>query len=182
MNNFIFKNFVKLNENEKKLILKWRNSNRVRLKMNQQDVISLDSHLRWINTLKERRDYEYYLFYVNNLPAGVFNFANIKNGECECGSYIGNEDFIGYGILLNYLGFCHAFDELSIKRINITVLKNNKRVYQMHKTIFKAKDCSNNENKYFLYINKDDWYYNTNNISEIISGFYSQTLSVDWSN
>ena len=90
MHNCIFKNFVKLNKQEGELILKWRNSDRIRKKMNNQTIITLETHLKWIKGLSTREDCQYFLFYVDTIPVGVFDLTNINFDKKECfgGSYI----------------------------------------------------------------------------------------------
>lgn len=175
-----FKNFINLNSFEKELILTWRNSDRIRLKMLNQDVILLEQHFAWINNLKNRKNCLYYLFLINNIPVGVFDYTEIIDNQCVCGSYIGNEDFIGNGILLNYLGFEHAFNDLGIKRIDISVLKSNKRVYKMHKTIFCALDIRETDEEFFLYFDRDVWIEKQEFIKNSIEKAYGNILKAKW--
>ena len=175
-----FKNFVLLNNDEKQLVLSWRNSDRIRLKMNNQSIISLENHLNWISSLKNYSDCKYYIFYIDNTPCGVFSFININCEECECGSYMGNETYLGFGILLNYLGFDCAFSNLNIRNINITVLKNNMRVYKMHKTIFFAEDASETQNEWLLCLNVDNWNLNKQKIKKNIEKLYADTHAAVW--
>ena len=180
MHNLAFKNFTSLNDYEKQLVLSWRNSDRIRLKMNNQNVISLENHLNWISNLKNRFDCKHYVFYIDNAPCGVFNFVDINCEKCECGSYIGNEKYLGFGILLNYLGFDYAFSNLNIKNINITVLKNNMRVYKMHKTIFFAEDTSETQNEWLLCLNIDSWNLNKQKIKKNIENLYADIHTAVW--
>ena len=152
-----FKNFINLSEEEKELVLQWRNSDRVRLRMNNSNIIELQDHMRWINGLKDNKETLYFLFEINGNPAGVFDYSQINNTDktCVCGSYIGDENYLGYGILLNYFGFEYAFSQLDTERINISVLKSNKRVFEMHKNIFNAKLYRENDKEYFMYLDKN---------------------------
>lgn len=180
-----FTNFKSLTNSEKELILSWRNSDRIRFKMLNNDIITLEQHLAWIDKLKEKDDSLYYLFKVNNIPVGSFSYTNIDNflKTCEPGSYIGNIDYKGYGILLNYLGFKHAFEELGFKDIDITVLKINKRVSQMHRTIFYAKDASKqSETEDFLALDSNTWFMHKTDIENTITKFYDNINSIEWRN
>ena len=169
-----FKNFINLSNKEKVLVLEWRNSDRIRLKMNNSDIIRLEDHLKWVENLKDDKKSLYYLFEINNEPAGVFDYTEIENKVCVCGSYIGDEKYTGYGILLNYLGFEYAFEHLGIDRINISVLKSNERVYKMHKKIFKAELYGENEKEYLMYFDK-------NNFKEDVLKYFD-VASVKWDN
>lgn len=178
--NISFENFVNINEREKELILKWRNSDRIRNKMTNQEMITLENHLKWINALKEKNNQLYFLFKINKIPCGVFDFTKINKVSCECGSYIGNEDYIGYGILLNFLGFNYAFEKLKLEKVDITVLKNNNRVYKMHKTIFHAQDVAESENEYFLQLTSDQWQTNKKELENNLTSYYGTFASQSW--
>ena len=153
-----FKNFIKLSQKEKEMVLEWRNSDRIRLKMSNQEIISLGDHLRYIDNLKNRTDCVYYLICVDEVPIGVIDSVYIKEEDIRmAGSYIGNTDYLGYGLLLCYLDIKKHFEDYpeSIKYAN--VLKSNKRVYRMHKEIFKAKDLSEDEIEWRIYWDASIW-------------------------
>ena len=171
-----FKNFINLTDTEKLLVLRWRNSDRVRLKMNNNEIINLENHMKWIANLQKVSDSLYFLFEVDTKPVGVFDYINCTTKTCECGSYIGDEEYKGYGIILNYYGFEYAFKNLGVDRINISVLKSNKRVYQMHKMIFNACDDGDDENNYHLYLDKNNFL----SVSNKILGYFNNIASVKW--
>ena len=177
-----YKNFIYLTDNEKLLVLEWRNSDRIRTKMVNQEIIRLENHLKWLEGLKQREDCKYFLFYVNDNLVGTFcyNDIDLLNKSCSCGSDIGNINFIGFGIILNYYGFFNAFFNFDYSRINISVLKNNKRVYQLHKTFFYAIDDNNDENEYFLHYDKLSFNKNKNTIEDKISKLYGDKISTEW--
>ena len=60
----MFKNFTKITDAEKHLILGWRNSEHIREKMLHKDIISWESHKSFIEQLKDRKDCIYYLIYI----------------------------------------------------------------------------------------------------------------------
>ena len=180
MYKLVFKNFIKLNDEEKQLILNWRNSDRVRLKMNNQEILPLENHINWINNLKNRKDCVYYMLYVNQIPVGVIDLTNInEQKECIAGSYIGNTEYLGFGIVQCYYSFLLAFEKLNLKKIYANVLKTNKRVYKMHKQLFNAIDIRQDENEYLIYWDKDIWKNLKNNIKTSIENIYEIEM-VDW--
>jgi len=172
-----FKNFINLTEEEKLLVLEWRNSDRVRLKMTNQNIIPLENHLKFIESLKTRTDCKYWLFMIDDVPIGVYDIVDIKpNGSGGIGgSYIGNNNYLGYGLLLVYLTLVQSFNvnDLSLKK-EITkedciyVMKNNLRTYKMHKNIFGAKDFSEEDDRWYVYWDKDGWDRVKNNLKETI--------------
>lgn len=171
-----FKNFINLTEEEKLLVLEWRNSDRVRLKMANQDIISLESHLSFIESLKTRTDCKYWLFMIDDVPVGVFDIVDIgpdgKGGVT--GSYIGNDDYLGYGLLLVYLSLAIPFeknlfsDEVPTKENSVYVMKNNPRTYKMHKKVFGAKDLFEDDEKWYIYWDKESWGSVKDNLKETI--------------
>ena len=178
MDNLIFKNFTKTTEEEKKLIHEWRNSDRIRSKMTNQEIISYNCHLKWINNLENVKNSFYYLFYIGNVPIGVFDIIDIdfKKSCCEYGSYIGDKKYNGYGILLTYYGFKHIFEDLNIQKINITILKTNNRTYKMVKSVFEAKNSFQDKNNDFLYIDKTIWI----NKKLDINDYYKNYKNIIW--
>ena len=150
-----FKNFTKLNSEEKKLVLTWRNSDRIRLKMINKDIISLENHLKFIESLNFRKDCEYYLFFVDGIPIGVIDYTNInENNSCELGSYLGNTDYQKYSILILYYQLYFYFKKNPNSKAYSTILKSNKEVYQINKRILLAKDLYDDDEKYVMYFEK----------------------------
>ena len=132
--NLIFKNFNTFNEEEIKLVWKMRNSESVRLKMYNPDIILFENHRKWIFSLKERKDCLYYLVYSNNEVIGVINFTSIKPKEsCEWGYYLNPEiQNSGYGIILEYYILKYAFENLEMKKLYGAVIETNKKLYDNH--------------------------------------------------
>ena len=132
-----FKNFINLTEEEKLLVLEWRNSDRVRLKMLNQEIIPLENHLNFIESLKTRTDCKYWLFMLDDIPVGVYDIININPDGTGgvSGSYIGDDNYLGYGLLLVYL----TIEKEITKENCIYVMKNNPRTYKMQKGFLEQK-------------------------------------------
>ncbi len=154
------KNFIHISLDEKEKILNWRNSDRVRLKMNNQDIIPLENHLKYIDSLKNRKDCVYYLFYIDENPVGVFYLTDIDESKKSCmvGSYMGDMDRGGgFGIFLFYYNLYLAFEKYDMQEVFANVLKNNPRVYKIHKKFFNAIDKYENEKEWYILWNKNSW-------------------------
>ena len=154
-----FKNFTLISKEEKELVLKWRNSDRVRTKMVNQDIIPLESHLRFVDSLKNRSDCKYWLFMIDDIPVGVYDLVDIRpdGSGGVSGSYIGDEEYLGYGLLLIYiqlLGMEYCDKDY---RCESFVMKNNPRTYKMQKKIFGAKDLREEEDRWYIYWDKEGW-------------------------
>ena len=183
MAEMMFKNFTQTNDWEKHLILDWRNSDRIREKMLHKEIISWESHKSFIERLKKRKDCIYFLIYIDKVPIGVSSVTEIDliNKTCSGGMYIGDIDYLGYGIPILYYGYKYLFEDLNIKENVFDVLKTNKRVYKMHKEIFHAKDKTETDKEWFLFHNQETYqemkkdldlkmaeYYNIDKIERII--------------
>ena len=134
-----FKNFTLLSSDEIIFVHKMRNSDIVRLKMYNQEVIPLEIHKEWVAHLIERTDCCYYLVYADEEAIGVVDFTSISNSKdsCEWGYYL-KEKYInsGYGILLEYYVLKYAFEALKVDKLFCSVLDSNFKVYNMHKKYF----------------------------------------------
>ena len=136
---YFLKNFVNLFDTEKKMVLSWRNSDIVRKNMVCQDKIELDDHLNFLNNLKNK--FEFYFFLVfnkNKIPLGVISLKIIseKEKKSEFGIYL-NPDFLskGYGKILSNLELYLAFDILNQDKICLKVLENNNIAFNLYKKL-----------------------------------------------
>lgn len=129
----LFENFAKLTEDEIVLVYQMRNSDAVRFKMYNQEIIPLEDHKYWISSLAERSDCRYFLVYADDKAIGVVDFTSIKKDSCEWGYYLAPDMQIsGYGILLEYYVLKYAFETLAVNTLFCAVLDSNKNVYETH--------------------------------------------------
>lgn len=93
-----FKNFIILNDEEKRMVLKWRNADSVRRRMYSANQATEEEHFNYIKTLEGRDDRWYWLVYRDDLPVGVFVLAlkDRENEMYEGGSYL-NPELYGEG-------------------------------------------------------------------------------------
>lgn len=127
------KNFVNLTEDEKKLVWAERNKESIRSKMYNTDIIPLENHLSWIESLKNKLDCKYFLVYFDETPVGVIDFTGISEDSCEIGDYVFEEYLdLGYGILFETVILKYAFETLNIKEVRCAVLETNANVYKTH--------------------------------------------------
>ena len=174
MSELLFRNFIKTTIEERKLILSWRNSDRIRLKMRTPNIISLESHLKFIEGLKGRRDCIYYLIYIDKVPIGSSYDTDIDliNNTRSGGMYIGKEEYSGYGVPILFYGYKNYFENIGIKENVFDVLKTNKRVYQMHKRIFHARDKYETDTEWFLYQNAETYQEMKKDLEPKMKSFY----------
>lgn len=73
--NLTFKNFVLLNEQEKKDILNLRNQDYIRENMVNSEIISLENHLSFIDSLRGNINKKYFAIFADNKLIGSVNFT-----------------------------------------------------------------------------------------------------------
>ncbi|HZF70566.1 UDP-2,4-diacetamido-2,4,6-trideoxy-beta-L-altropyranose hydrolase [Sulfuricurvum sp.] len=124
--------FTELNDAEKEMILAWRNHPDIRMWMLTSNEISLDEHLRFIESLKNRSDKRYFLVRQANDYLGVVDLTDITLTSAEIGIYA-NPDKRGVGTLLMDALIRYAFNTLKLTKLIANVFSNNekaKRLYQ----------------------------------------------------
>jgi UDP-4-amino-4,6-dideoxy-N-acetyl-beta-L-altrosamine N-acetyltransferase len=118
-------------------VLEWRNKDHIRKNMYNEDLITIDQHYKWFETLQLNSDKETYLFYLNGSPKGVINFnIDIYNAKCDWGFYLG-EDLVpkGTGALMGYLAIEHAFRKLKVRKITGEVFDFNRKSKLFHENL-----------------------------------------------
>ena len=129
-----FKNFIIMNDDEKRMVLKWRNDDRVRRRMYSANQATEEEHLNFIKTLEGRDDRWYWLVYRENLPVGVLVLA-LKDPESEmyeAGIYMDPELYgEGFGLFKEISYFIYYV--LGIKKMCSTVQADNKDALLINK-------------------------------------------------
>lgn len=95
---YCFKNFIMMNDDEKLMVLNWRNDDRVRRWMYSKKQATEEEHFNFINTLEGRKDRWYWLVYRREIPVGVLvlSLQDIENEIFESGTYM-NPELYGEG-------------------------------------------------------------------------------------
>ena len=139
-------NFTKLTLDEKKMILEWRNAPSVKKWMYNRDEISLENHLKYIDSLNSRDDRVYFLVKNGNNFIGVVDLTEIKKERsAELGIYV-NPELKGYGSLLMNKIIEYVFNELHIKVLNANVYEDNIKAIKLYKK-FNFKIISTTKDK-----------------------------------
>ena len=82
MTNIKLLNFTELSYELTLMVLSWRNHEKVRKCMLNQDEISLNNHLAFIEYLKTTKEKLYFLVQQNDNFIGVIDFYNFKDALC----------------------------------------------------------------------------------------------------
>lgn len=118
--NYRFKNYVTLSDDEKKELLEWRNHENIRKNMYNTLPITLESHLAFISSLEKRKDRYYWMVCDDDTPIGSMNIVDVDlhNGTAELGYYMAPE-FLGGGdgIFFIYKVLAFVFDVLGLNSL-----------------------------------------------------------------
>ena len=126
-------NFIDLSQEEKMMILEWRNKIDIQKWMHTQNDISLEEHLDFIDSLKTIKDKLYFLVKKNNIYIGVIDFTQIKpNESLHMGIYT-NPDLKGYGKILLETIIYFSFEILKVEKIFSEVYFENERAFSLYK-------------------------------------------------
>jgi UDP-4-amino-4,6-dideoxy-N-acetyl-beta-L-altrosamine N-acetyltransferase len=127
-------NFIDLSQEEKMMILEWRNKIDIQKWMHTQNDISLEEHLDFINSLKTIKDKLYFLVKKDNIYIGVIDFTQIKpNESLHMGIYT-NPDLKGYGKILLETIIYFSFEILKVEKIFSEVYFENEKAYLLYKS------------------------------------------------
>lgn len=132
-----FVNFIDLTLDQKKMVLEWRNHEKVRNMMVNKELIPLEGHLKFIDGLNDKNDSYYWLVVdSNNSPIGVLDLIHV-NMACdsgELGFYL-NPDAAGMGF--EFMIECNFFiyGVIGLGNNKVTVNINNKEILLFNKYI-----------------------------------------------
>ena len=135
-----FKNFVVLTDDERQMVLEWRNSPEVRKWMLNKEEISYENHCKFIDSLTIENDKYYWLVYApDQKPIGVFDIIKVDRNEnkAESGDYAKPKKFgDGFYFLRECLYF--YFNILEIEKTYVEADINNKNIHILN-TFFGIK-------------------------------------------
>lgn len=126
-------NFPDLNDEEKRMVLEWRNHPDVRRWMFNNSPIHYQDHLHFIESLEKNRESIYMLVKEKKRPIGVINLTKIdrKKGNAHIGIY-GNPFLHGKGGLLMATLVQYAYGKLSLKKLIAEVFIENDRALRLY--------------------------------------------------
>jgi UDP-2,4-diacetamido-2,4,6-trideoxy-beta-L-altropyranose hydrolase/UDP-4-amino-4,6-dideoxy-N-acetyl-beta-L-altrosamine N-acetyltransferase len=125
--------FTELANDEKHMVLEWRNHPEVRQWMFTKEVIAKESHLSYIDSLKERTDRVYFLVKKEDNPIGVIDFTSIdtQKKQADIGLYA-NPNIKGAGKDLMDIIIEHGFKKLKLDRLVSEVFEENLRAIALY--------------------------------------------------
>lgn len=131
---YSYKNFVSLSKEEIKLVWEWRNHDKTRKWMINQNKITRENHLTFLGKLKIREDAFYWLMFRENKPIGVLSIVNVDylRLECDPGYYLAPDlDGTGLGLEMHYHYKQLIFNYLGFDCLVSHILFGNTNAYQL---------------------------------------------------
>lgn len=151
------------------LVLKWRNSERIRSHMLTDHIITKEEHYKWYGSIKNNPRVCYHIFEYKGRPVGLVYFTNMdyKNLKTMWGFYLGETDVPrGCGTAMLYFAIEDIFDKRGFRKICSEVLLFNTKSIKVHKKLgfeeeglFRQHVYKNNryEDVVFLSLFRDKW-------------------------
>ncbi|MEW5919763.1 MAG: UDP-4-amino-4,6-dideoxy-N-acetyl-beta-L-altrosamine N-acetyltransferase [Bacillota bacterium] len=164
-----------INENDLEMILRWRNSERVRANMFTDHIITIDEHRQWFQNLKEKDNDVFLIFEYDRTPYGLtcFNQIDKLNYNCFWGFYLGiNNPEPGFGTIMAYVSLNYAFFSLEVKKIYGKVFAFNTASIKLFKKMGFHQECylkqhvlkkGSYEDVIIFALSKDKWQLISNN-------------------
>ena len=158
-------------------VLQWRNSERIRKCMYNDEIISLEAHTAWFTRVTQEQNSYHMIFEYCNQPIGVVNITHIdrKNEKCYWGFYIGESATPpGSGLAMGFYGLNYIFSELHIRKLCSEALAFNIPSVNYHITLGFIKEGQlrkhilkegNFEDVVCLGILKEEWQINKDKIA-----------------
>lgn len=142
LNRFDFQNHNIINftvaDNKQILsVLKWRNNPEVRKWMYSENIIELDEHISFIESLKKDKKNFYWI--VDDIGVIYLNKINLAHRNAYLGIYKNTESKNSANVLMVCLKYI-AFDLLGLHTLKLEVIENNiKAIHFYEKNNFKIE-------------------------------------------
>lgn len=124
-----------LEERDLRLILEWRNSNRVHEQMLTDHKITWEEHNNWFQRMKEQRIKRNFVFEYQGEPIGYIGYTEFDEEKhtCSPGAYMGENVNapMEAALCLFYTSIEYAFTNLNMLRLNTDVFADNKRALKL---------------------------------------------------
>jgi len=156
----VFKNYSTLNEQESFEILNIRNKDFIRKNMITNEIISLENHTKWINSLKNNLDKKYFAIICENEVMGSCSWVKEKD-EFTWGIFFKEEvnPIISSCCAYLFLENCFFYDK--IEKLGSLVKKENTIAFSFNKN-FGFELYKEDEDYFYLKLEKEDWENNKN--------------------
>jgi len=128
----------RMEQSDLDLVLRWRNSERIRQAMYTDHVITHDEHHAWFERVTRNNVTMHFVFECAGRPLGVVNVVDIDRSNLRCvwGFYIGEEDAPrGSGTSMGYLALEYLFEKEGFHRVIGEALADNEASIKYHRRL-----------------------------------------------
>ncbi len=135
MNNYESYSIRPIEPIDKDYILQWRNTERVRCNMYNDNIISQQEHDAWYSRALVDTSASYLLFLYEGRAIGLISLTNInhQHGRCSLGFYLGETDVPRRaGPAMEFMAIDYAFLTLKIRKLCGEVFTFNVRGIRLH--------------------------------------------------
>ncbi len=142
-------NYIDCNIEQHREILRMRNLDAIRKWMVNQELISEDGHLNFVNGLRNQTDRKYYAVYKDDILVGTYNLTKKSEGVWERG-IIANPIMQGKGETEKWeRQILNSLSKEGISTINAKVKQDNLRSIRYHIKLGFRETNSDNEYIHF---------------------------------
>ena len=151
----VFKNYSILNEQESFEILNIRNKDFIRKNMITNEIINLENHIKWINSLKNNLDKKYFAVLCENEVLGSCSWVKEKD-EFTWGIFFKEEINPIISSSCTYLFLENCFFNDKIEKLGSLVKKENSIAFSFNKN-FGFELYKEDEDGFYLELEKQKW-------------------------
>lgn len=124
-----------LGESDLRMLLDWRNSDRVHSKMLSDHTISWEEHCGWFLRAKDYEPKRNFIFCYKEMPVGYIGYTeyDAENASCSPGCYLGVTEGIPSesGFFLFYAAIEYAFSNLGMMTLETSVFSDNREAIKL---------------------------------------------------
>ena len=143
------KDFRDLDEEQKQLVLSWRNHQNISRFMRTKNI-SQSEHFKFLEELKQSKTKKYFLLFRDKEPLGVIYFTNITLDSCEFGLYA-NPNLKGVGsVLLKHIKL-YAFNTLGVSTLHACAFNTNTKAIALYKKFGFTLQSKDAQMSYFVF-------------------------------
>ena len=124
-----------IREEDLRLLLRWRNSDRVHSQMLTDHLLTWDEHYQWFCRMKENPIPRNLIFSYQGRPIGYIGYTEYdeERRHCSPGAYLGETDVpIDAGVVMWCFGVDYAFSVLGIQRLETSIFARNRNAKRIN--------------------------------------------------
>lgn len=128
------KNFTNLTTDERTMVLEWRNHESVRSQMYTTEIITLEKHNVFIDSLSHCNNKIYFVVIKNGAPIGVVDLVDITDTTASLGLYANPySDRKGIGRIILRALIRYAYETLHLTILQLECFEANEKAKILYK-------------------------------------------------